>query len=139
MKVVETQDRASLLGTPLWVPSQGQVVGETLHDFYPERQRSFDFALFEKTGYSTMSDKDRFDSESGYCRMLGHEVNFSYCRIAKNGIPCFKIMDCWFQRLPIAGYMEENYSEDEIKEILEKPASKITTLYDLIEKARSRS
>lgn len=85
-----------------------------------------------------MTDKNRFDSESGYCRMLGHEVSFSYCRIAKNGTPCFKIMDCWFQRIPIAVYMEESYSKEEIEQILAKPADKITTLYDLIEKAKNR-
>ncbi|MGD9733038.1 MAG: hypothetical protein AB7U45_12730 [Desulfamplus sp.] len=101
-----------------------------------------------KNGYSTMIDKkidsykkidkDKFDGESRYCRMLGHEVTFSYCRVAKDNIPCFKIMDCWFDRLPIADYMQSNYSEKEIEKILEKPESKITTLYDLIQKAQSR-
>ncbi|MBF0377772.1 MAG: hypothetical protein HQK72_09850 [Desulfamplus sp.] len=86
-----------------------------------------------------MIDKNRFDSESGYCRMLGHDVLFSYCRIAKDGIPCFKIMDCWFERLPIDDYMKSNYSENEIDKILEKPASKITTIYDLIEQAKKRA
>jgi hypothetical protein len=85
-----------------------------------------------------MIDKHKFDSESGYCRMLGHEVSFSYCRIAKNGMPCFKIMDCWFERIPIADYMKANYPEEEIEKILEKPASKINTLYDLIEQAKNR-
>ncbi|MBF0468436.1 MAG: hypothetical protein HQK61_06070 [Desulfamplus sp.] len=84
-------------------------------------------------------NKDRFDSESGYCRMLGHEVSFSYCRIARNDIPCFRIIDCWFERLPVADYMKENYTEEEQKSILAKPASKINTLYDLIQQAKNRS
>lgn len=85
------------------------------------------------------TNKNGFDSESGYCRMLGHDVTFSYCRVAKDGIPCFKIMDCWFQRLPIEKYMKEHYSESEIEKILARPQNKITTLYDLIEKAKNRS
>ena len=85
-----------------------------------------------------MIDKDKFDTESGYCRMLGHEVLFSYCKVAKNSIPCFKIMDCWFERLPISDYMKDNYAEDEIETILKKPENKVITLYELIEQAKKR-
>ncbi len=86
-----------------------------------------------------MTDKNKFDSEVVYCRMLGHEVAFSYCRISREGIPCFKIMDCWFERIPVADYMKANYPEEEIEKITEKPAGKITTLYDLIEQAKRRT
>ncbi|MBF0210181.1 MAG: hypothetical protein HQK68_04760 [Desulfamplus sp.] len=86
-----------------------------------------------------MFDKNKFDSESGYCRMLGHEVSFSYCKVAKSGSPCFKIMDCWFERIPIEDYITKNYSKEQIDKFLEKPPSKITTLYDLIEQAKQRA
>ncbi len=85
-----------------------------------------------------MIDKDKFDTESVYCRMLGHQVLFSYCKVAKNGIACFKIMDCWFERLPISDYMKDNYTEDEIENILKKPENKVITLYELIEQAKRR-
>ena len=68
--------------------------------------------------------------------MLGHEVDFSYCRIVKEGLPCFKILDCWFQRLSVEEFIDRNYTEDEKRAIFTKPENKITTLYDLIKKAQ---
>ncbi len=80
----------------------------------------------------------RFDSQSVYCRMLGHDVPFSYCREVKDGLPCFKTLDCWFEKIPVQAYFNQHYSIEEQKQILKKPALKVTTLLDLIEKAKSR-
>lgn len=81
-------------------------------------------------------EKKRFDSKRGYCRMLGHEVAFSYCRGVKNGLPCFKVVDCWFERFPVENFIRDNYTEAEKKLIFMKPENKITTLFDLIEKSK---
>lgn len=80
----------------------------------------------------------RFDSKSGYCRMLGHEVPFSYCRKAQDGLPCFKTLDCWFDKIAVQEYMNNHYSMEEQDKIFKKPAPKVTTLVDLIEKAKAR-
>lgn len=71
--------------------------------------------------------------------MLGHAVNFSYCRKTAEGVPCRKIMDCWFETLPIKDYMEEHFTEEELKTIFKPPESKMTSLLELIEQAKKRS
>lgn len=84
-------------------------------------------------------DEDKVDMERGYCRRLGHDVDFSYCRMAGQPLPCFKIFDCWYERFDIKGFMESHYTPDEIKTLLTPPQDKVSTLYDLIEKARKAS
>lgn len=79
---------------------------------------------------------DKYDKEEGYCRTLGHYVPFSYCRVVRDGIPCHRILDCWFEKFPVEQFLRENYGDDEIARILEPPAQKITSLIELIEKAR---
>ncbi len=82
-------------------------------------------------------DKKKFDSNTGYCRMLGHDVPFSYCRIVKDGLPCFIILDCWFERIQIQEYLTFNYTQEEIETFLERPKPKVATLFELIQKAIS--
>lgn len=81
---------------------------------------------------------NRYDDQRGYCRMLGHAVNFFYCRTTAHGVPCRKIMDCWFETLPIEEYMKEHFTEEQLKNIFKPPESKMTSLLDLIEQAKKR-
>ena len=81
-------------------------------------------------------NENKFDAQRGYCRRLGHDVDFSYCRIAAQGVPCFKIFDCWYERFDIKAFMEATYSSEEIKAMRAPPQDKISTLYDLIAKAK---
>lgn len=81
----------------------------------------------------------RYDDKTIYCRMLGHAVNFHYCRTTAEGVPCRRIMDCWFETLPIREYMEEHFSEEDLENLLKPPANKMTSLLDLIEQAKKRS
>lgn len=71
--------------------------------------------------------------------MLGHAVNFLYCRTTAEGIPCRKIMDCWFETLPIKDYLEEHINQEQLKTLFNPPESKVSSLLDLIEKARQRT
>ena len=79
---------------------------------------------------------NRFDSETSYCRMLGHAVPFQYCRTAAEALPCRKIRDCWFEKLPVEAYIEENYTPEEQAKIFAPPAPKMASLLDLIERAK---
>ncbi len=79
---------------------------------------------------------EKYDKEEGYCRTLGHYVPFSYCRSMKDGIPCHRVLDCWFERFPVDEYLKAHYGEDEIARILQPPKQKISSLIELIEKAR---
>jgi hypothetical protein len=77
-----------------------------------------------------------FDAIAGYCRMLGHKVPFSYCRSLKEGLPCSKILDCWFEVLPIEQFVSEHYSSEEQETFLLPAKPKVATLIELIEKAK---
>jgi hypothetical protein len=77
-----------------------------------------------------------YDALEAYCRLLGHYVNFAYCRSLQNGLACGRVLDCWFDKIPIKDYIEENYSEDEIKLIFAPSKPKIASLLDLIEKVK---
>ena len=81
---------------------------------------------------------NRYDDQQIYCRMLGHAVAFGYCRTTAQGIACRKIMDCWFELIPIKEYMAVHFSPEEMEQILKEPESKMSSLLDLIEKAKRR-
>ncbi|MFH1155517.1 MAG: hypothetical protein V1793_17055 [Pseudomonadota bacterium] len=83
-------------------------------------------------------EKEQFDTTVGYCRMLGHEVEFSYCRIVKNGLPCHKVLDCWFEQFPVKDYVDCWYSAGEQVIIFEEPKNRMVTLFDLIQQAKAR-
>lgn len=78
----------------------------------------------------------QYDNLEYRCRMLGHNVPFKYCRTVQEKLPCSKIIDCWFRRIPIEDFIKNNYNEEEIKQILVQPKSKMVSLVDLIEKIK---
>ena len=82
---------------------------------------------------------EQYDNEEIYCRRLGHHLTFKYCRTERGGGPCSKILDCWFEKLPIEEFINTNYSEAEIAAITAVPRPKVATLFDLIEKAKKRT
>jgi len=82
-------------------------------------------------------DKDLLERR---CPRLGGPVPFKYCRTTGEGdMPCFKIMDCWWETFDIRTYLENSMSEAAFKSILEaKPPDKIASILDLIEQAKQR-
>jgi hypothetical protein len=79
-----------------------------------------------------------FDEKAGYCRILGHHLRFSYCRSCREGLPCFKILDCWFEKFDVRTFIEENFSSEEIGQFLSPPKPKVQTLMTLIRQAQER-
>jgi len=79
---------------------------------------------------------EQFDTEEGYCRKLGHHLNFQYCRTERNGKPCTKIYDCWFEKFDIAVFMQEHYSEADIDALNRIPSPKANTILELIWQAQ---
>ena len=79
-----------------------------------------------------------FDNREGYCRILGHYLRFSYCRSCQEGHPCFKILDCWFEKFDVRQFIEENYTAAEIEQFLQPPKPKTQTLLTLIQQAQKR-
>ncbi|MDP8235961.1 MAG: hypothetical protein P9M08_06235 [Candidatus Erginobacter occultus] len=82
---------------------------------------------------------DPYDSREIYCRKLGHYLTFRYCRTERDGLPCGKIKDCWFDKIPIGDYLRDNYSPGELARIIGPPPAKAATLVELIERARRRA
>jgi hypothetical protein len=81
----------------------------------------------------------RYDDERIYCRRLGHWLTFNYCRQENKNLPCSKILDCWFERLEIKEFLRENYKQEEISYLFEPPASKVSSIIELIERAKKEN
>ena len=77
------------------------------------------------------------DSRESYCRMLGHEVPFHYCRQVADGLPCRLVPDCWHARFDAAAWLREHYTPEQIARITAPPKPKIASLLELIERARN--
>ena len=70
------------------------------------------------------------------CPRLGHEIYFSYCRRENMGLPCFKILDCWFAYFDVTGYLRRQLSAEEWKEVFENPGQpKMISLLESIRAA----
>ena len=68
--------------------------------------------------------------------MLGHDVQFSYCRKPGKNQVCRKIADCWFTKIDIQTFLQNNYTEEELSAAFSPPPSKMTTLMELVAKAK---
>jgi hypothetical protein len=80
---------------------------------------------------------DKYDSLEIYCRMLGHEVGFNYCRKTSSDIFCSKIRDCWFKRFDIDEYLTTHYPAEKLQEINKPKKHKYLSLFELIEQAKN--
>jgi hypothetical protein len=80
----------------------------------------------------------QYDNERIYCRRLGHWLTFNYCREENKGLPCSKILDCWFGRIEIKEFLKENYKEEEISYIFEPPKSKLSSIIEIVEEAKKK-
>lgn len=79
---------------------------------------------------------EEHDNKTVRCRRLGHEVNFKYCRIMNNRLPCSSIVGCWQSQVDIGRFLNDHYSEEEIAQVLTPPKSKMESLVELVEKAK---
>jgi hypothetical protein len=83
--------------------------------------------------------KEMHDDKNIYCKSLGHEVTFSYCRQLSSDSLCSKIADCWYAYIDIAAYLNENFSKEEREKLAALPKPKILSLFELIEEAKKRT
>ncbi len=73
------------------------------------------------------------------CPRLGHEIYFAYCRQENMGLPCFKILDCWFAYFKVEEYLRREMTEQEWKDVFETPGKpKIISLLENIQAAQKR-
>ena len=81
------------------------------------------------------------DRKSIRCPRLGGPVPFAYCEQAgRDGLPCFKVMDCWWQHFDVAGYLQKHLNAQELRKALERPPQpKITGILERIQQARGNT
>jgi hypothetical protein len=74
------------------------------------------------------------------CSRLGHHLAFSYCRVENKGLPCSKIMDCWYEYFLIEDYLRKELNTEEWEKVFNRPVKpKILSLVELIEAAKKRT
>lgn len=93
----------------------------------------------EQFGLGLRMDTDLHDDREQRCRMLGHPVPFRYCRQLPDGKPCRLIVDCWQGHFDVASWLEGCYTAEEIETILAPPTPKLTSIVELIERAKNAS
>ncbi len=88
---------------------------------------------------SDSTNRSQHDARTLYCRKLGHEIKFHYCRNENSGKLCTKIRDCWFEVFDIDEYLTENYATEDIAHLFKPPTPKIVSIFELIQKAQNLS
>jgi len=79
---------------------------------------------------------DSNDHRRRRCPRLGHQLTFAYCRAPGTALPCRKILDCWFEAFDVRAFLEEHFTDEQIRQALAPPDDKMTSLIDLIQQAR---
>lgn len=88
---------------------------------------------------SETADISCYDTQTLYCRMLGHHVPFSYCREPGNRLFCSRILRCWGEKIDITAFLKTHFSSEEIRQGLSPPKPKMSSLVELIEQAKKRT
>ena len=76
------------------------------------------------------------------CPRLGGDVAFGYCKVCgENKAPCFKVLDCWWERFDVVAYMQTCLSPEAFKALKKKsrPPDKVSSLLALIQQAQERT
>jgi hypothetical protein len=71
------------------------------------------------------------------CPRLGHQITFSYCRYENKGLPCSKVLDCWFSHFLVEDFLRKELKPHEWVQAFEGPPKpKMLNLMELIEEAK---
>jgi hypothetical protein len=72
------------------------------------------------------------------CPKLGHQVNFAYCCIEQQELPCARALKCWNSQFDVETHLRERLGPEGFVRCFEHPPpTKIATLIELIEHARN--
>ncbi len=82
---------------------------------------------------------DGFDDRRRYCRLLGHEVPFSYCRAPASEVFCRHVVDCWSERFDVRRFLNEHFDAQMIEKALGPVQPKMSRLVSLIHEAKTRN
>ncbi len=73
------------------------------------------------------------------CPRLGHQIHFAYCRAENQGLPCFKVLDCWYDHFLVEEFLRTELTPEQWEGVLGKPPRpKLLSLVELAQQARKR-
>jgi len=78
--------------------------------------------------------REQYDATEGYCRMLGHPVRFAYCRAGTGTLPCGRIADCWFERIPVEEFLRRHYTPQELGSIFAPRPGKLESILEIVQR-----
>ena len=81
---------------------------------------------------------DVHDNHAIYCRLLGHDVPFRYCRQlgqAGEGLPCRLVFDCWHETFDIRAFVRDHFSPEQIDRIQAPPPNKLAAIVEIAQRA----
>ena len=86
-----------------------------------------------------MSDPNK-DNLEIRCPRLGSIIPFRYCLISgENDMPCFKIMDCWWEIFDVDAYLKENLPAQVYNTLTTTgPRSKVASIVEIAEQAMNK-
>lgn len=85
----------------------------------------------------TPEELDRYERR---CPRLGGPIPFRYClKAEETGEACHKIIDCWWEYFDVVSFLKTHLSDKSFKALTEnRPMNKVSSLVDIIDKARER-
>jgi hypothetical protein len=86
-----------------------------------------------------MADPEK-DAPEIRCPRLGSIIAFRYCLTSgENGMPCFKIMDCWWEIFDVEACLQQKLPPDMYKRLLTgRPKSKVASIVEIAEQAKRK-
>ena len=74
------------------------------------------------------------------CPRLGGTIDFAYCRgQGEDQLPCFKVLDCWWEIFDVVGFFQSRLSQADFQRIaMARPKPKIASILEIIEDAKRR-
>jgi hypothetical protein len=86
-----------------------------------------------------VTEKNAHDEREIRCPKLGHELTFAYCRREADNLPCPRIIRCWESLFPVESFLRDTLDAETWDAFCRQaPPDKMTSLLDLIEKAKAR-
>ncbi len=87
-----------------------------------------------------MSDSDphpTYEEKEIRCPRLGGPVNFEYCLREQSGRPCSRALQCWSAYFDVEAFFRKGLSSEDFERcFLTPPPSRMSTLLELVERAR---
>jgi len=86
-----------------------------------------------------MSDPQK-DNLEIRCPRLGSIIPFRYCLISgPDSMPCFKILDCWWEIFDVDAYLKENLPAETYNSLVtEPPKPKVAAIVEIAEQAKRK-